>query len=82
LLINLLNNAINASDSGVVGIEVDQDCIRVTDHGTGLNESEQAPQGHGLGLLIVDALCQRYDWGFNLSPAPKAGCIATLEFNQ
>lgn len=82
LLTNLLNNAINASDAGVIAIEVDQDSIRVTDHGTGLNESEQSEQGHGLGLLIVDALCQRYDWEFSLSPAPQTGCIATLKFAQ
>lgn len=82
LLINLLNNAINASDCGVIAIDVAQDHIKVTDHGTGLNEPELSSEGHGLGLLIVDALCQRYDWQFTLSPAPKAGCIATLEFNQ
>ncbi len=80
LLTNLLNNAINACDAGVIAIEVDQNCIRITDQGTGLNESEQSPQGHGLGLLIVDALCQRYDWEFNLSQAPESGCIATLSF--
>jgi len=80
LLTNLLNNAINACDAGVIAIVVDQDCIRITDQGTGLNELEPSPQGHGLGLLIVDALCQRYDWEFNLSPAPETGCIATLKF--
>ncbi|SQH75033.1 protein of unknown function, might belong to Sensor histidine kinase [Shewanella benthica] len=35
LLINLLQNAINASDSGIITLEVCQSCIKVVDQGHG-----------------------------------------------
>ncbi|AQS40285.1 signal transduction histidine kinase [Shewanella psychrophila] len=80
LLINLLQNAINASDSGVITVEVWESCIKVVDQGRGLNDSEQSKDGHGLGLLIVDALCERYEWQLMLTSGKESGCIAKLAF--
>lgn len=80
LLINLLQNAINASDSGIITLEVWQSCIKVVDQGHGLNDSEQSKDGHGLGLLIVDALCDRYGWQLMLTSGEESGCIAKLTF--
>ncbi|TVP13284.1 sensor histidine kinase [Shewanella sp. KCT] len=80
LLINLLNNAINASDSGHIDISVDDEGISVKDQGRGMISSDTRPQGHGLGLEIVEALCQRYQWRFSLSNYNK-GCIARLHFS-
>lgn len=81
LLINLLSNAINASDGGVILVHVKEDCLQVIDQGRGVSASEKTPSGHGLGLEIVEALCQRYQWRFSLVDAEK-GCIATLHFNS
>jgi signal transduction histidine kinase len=80
LLSNLLQNSINASDSGVITIEVQANCIQVIDEGRGLNDTEQSKDGHGLGLLIVDAICDRYAWKLSLLPGSKSGCIAKLNF--
>ncbi|QYJ86683.1 HAMP domain-containing histidine kinase [Shewanella mesophila] len=80
LLINLLSNAINASDGGEILIHVNEDSLEVIDKGRGVAASEKTPSGHGLGLEIVEALCQRYQWRFSLVDAEK-GCIATLHFN-
>ncbi|GGI69747.1 two-component sensor histidine kinase [Shewanella hanedai] len=80
LLSNLLQNSINASDSGVITIEVQANCIQVIDEGRGLNDTEQSKDGHGLGLLIVDAICDRYAWKLSLLPGSKSGCIAKLDF--
>ncbi|MCG9712449.1 HAMP domain-containing histidine kinase [Shewanella insulae] len=79
LMINLLNNAINASDSGRITIGVDEKGIWVKDQGRGMSSSDSRPQGHGLGLEIVEALCQRYQWRFSLSN-DNEGCIARLHF--
>lgn len=79
LLINLLNNAINASDTGCIEISIDTDGISVRDQGRGMSTLDTQPQGHGLGLEIVEALCQRYQWRFSLTNG-DTGCIATLHF--
>ncbi|MGS0674781.1 sensor histidine kinase [Shewanella sp. 125m-1] len=81
LLSNLISNAINASDAGEITICVDKHQIEITDTGRGLNSSENnGIDGHGLGLLIVDSLCQRYQWQFSLVDIKPRGCRASLTF--
>lgn len=81
LLTNLVTNAIHASDSDIIRIEISKDAILVIDKGQGLTpENEQSQEGHGLGLLIVDNLCQRYGWQFDLIQGEEKGCIARLTF--
>lgn len=83
LLGNVISNAINASDSGEITISVNVDAIVITDKGRGLSASEHNnANGHGLGLLIVDSLCQRYQWQFSLSNNQPTGCSARLTFPQ
>lgn len=76
---NLIRNAIAASDSGTIDIYVDQDKIEIIDDGPGLSEVPSA-DGHGLGLLIVDDLCRRYQWRFELLNHPQRGCFASIYF--
>ena len=81
LLNNVIHNAINASDAGEITICVDKHQIEITDTGRGLNSSENnGIDGHGLGLLIVDSLCQRYQWQFSLVDIKPRGCRASLTF--
>lgn len=80
LLSNLLSNAINASEPGFITIEIDNNCIRVIDQGCEVSQPQIGQEGHGLGLLIVDALCQRYNWKFSLTPYEPKGCVASLHF--
>lgn len=83
LLSNLISNAINASDSGEITISVNSDEITISDKGRGLSASEHdSANGHGLGLLIVDSLCQRYQWQFSLSDNQPTGCSARLRLPQ
>ena len=35
--------------------------------------------GHGLGLMIVDDLCQRYGWQFKIGTHPEGGCEAVID---
>lgn len=82
LLINLIQNAINASDAGVIILKVQSSNIQVIDEGRGLSNSEHNIDGHGLGLLIVDALCERYAWTVSLTAGEQSGCVATLAFPE
>ncbi|WP_060982392.1 sensor histidine kinase [Vibrio splendidus] len=77
LIGNLLRNAIAATNSGTVTINLSQESIVIEDQGEGLQE-QYNPNGHGLGLLIVDDLCQRFHWGFELVNRSSGGCTAKI----
>jgi len=63
----------------VKGVEVDALSFTVRDSGQGLNQTPNQ-DGHGLGLLIVEDLCRRYDWQFYIQNAPDGGCEAIIIF--
>ncbi|MBA5762544.1 HAMP domain-containing histidine kinase [Vibrio sp. 404] len=76
---NLIRNAIAATAKGEVTIDVSDTMLTITDDGPGLT-NEPNLNGHGLGLLIVEDLSQRYQWQFRLRSHPDRGCIASIEF--
>ncbi|GAB2663962.1 sensor histidine kinase [Vibrio panuliri] len=76
---NLIRNAIAATPQGEISVEMDQDKIVIIDDGSGLTELA-SPQGHGLGLLIVEDLSRRYGWQFTLTNHATRGCIAAIQF--
>ncbi len=76
---NLLRNGIAATVQGKVTLEVSMERLRVLDNGPGFNETTN-PDGHGLGLLIVDDLCSRYHWSFLIKNRSTAGCEASITF--
>ncbi|TKB48386.1 HAMP domain-containing histidine kinase [Ferrimonas sediminicola] len=77
---NLLRNAIAATGKGEIGVEMDDHSLSILDQGPGL-EGVQCG-GHGLGLLIIEDLCQRYRWRFALANREQGGCVARIEFTH
>ncbi len=88
---NILNNAINFSGGGTIGIKTNKSHLTVWDTGTGiskelLNEAAQPfvksadSSGFGLGLSIVQRLCTRFDWGFSIRRRNEDGTIVSIEF--
>ena len=72
---NLLNNAVHYAPEGTVRITVRADAVVVDDSGTGLQENDiprafdrhrrlapEIPGGEGLGLAIVQRICERSGW--------------------
>lgn len=76
---NLVRNAIAATKQGRITLRLTDKALFVTDEGSGLG-SEPNPEGHGLGLLIVEHLCQRYSWSFQLNNQEQGGCEAKIQF--
>jgi len=89
---NLLRNALTFTDSGEVRITLESGAVQVEDTGQGL----QAPEiqqlfrpyvrggdskGAGLGLSLVQRLCQRQGWQITLANRPGGGTVARLTFS-
>ena len=77
---NLLRNALSATNKGRIEVRMDNNSISVLDEGSGLTE-EPFAQGHGLGLLLVEDLCRRYNWRFTLANRRGKGAIAKILFS-
>jgi len=88
LVANLVSNAFRYTEQGEIRIERDGDDLLVIDSGSGIEESLQpdvtkpAVKGHaspgmGLGLSIVERLCERCGWRFLLTSSPE-GTTARL----
>ena len=85
---NLIRNAMNATNQGEIKVLMTQQSLTILDNGQGLEEVDYSKQalannatGHGLGLLIVDELCRRYHWAFQLTNRASNGCQAKIDFN-
>lgn len=80
LLRNLLINAINCSSNGEVTIFVDSQKLEIIDNGLGLQEKPRGYEGYGIGLVLVQDICQRYQWDFSLTENSDSGCTASVFF--
>jgi len=72
---NLVRNAFQYTLSGEVEIVAGDRQVTVSDTGPGTTESP------GIGLTIVERLCERMHWRFSLDPNPQGGTRASLFFD-
>jgi signal transduction histidine kinase len=88
---NLLRNALTFTDSGEVVIRLEAGAVQVEDTGPGLQTSEvqqlfrpyvrgDTSKGAGLGLSLVQRLCERQGWQVTLSSRPGGGTVARVTF--
>lgn len=85
LLMNLLRNAVQYTESGFVRVEYDQRRLTISDSGVGIEPdylphlyerfirgSEQG-QDLGIGLAIVKRICHYYNWTLEVDSTPGQG---------
>ncbi len=89
---NLLRNAIENSDRGVIAIRLDADAVvTITDPGHGMSPEEisriyaqlargEGRDGGGIGLDLIARLCEHLGWRLDIDSAPERGTIARLHF--
>tara|TARA_A100001391_G_scaffold189177_1_gene160425 strand:+ start:10499 stop:11803 length:1305 start_codon:yes stop_codon:yes gene_type:complete len=91
---NLVRNAINYSGSGQITIVVAENAVHVVDTGAGMDADELArflkpfergsssEGGHGLGLAIVQRLCERFQWSLDVASQPGKGTEVRVRFRD
>jgi signal transduction histidine kinase len=92
-LTNLIQNAVRYTSSGQITIYVREDRVLVCDTGTGIDGSDLKnitqphvrgtdSDGFGLGLSIVNRLCDRFGWQFEIESEVGRGTTARLIFGS
>jgi signal transduction histidine kinase len=74
---NHVRKAFAYTKEGGVEIIVSPDRISVSDSGPGMDDTGRKS---GIGLTIVERLCERMNWQFTISSAPGKGTRADLIF--
>lgn len=91
---NLIRNACQYTEHGVVVVMIDEDRIDVRDTGIGVHprdlehvfkpffrsDSMGGRTGHGIGLTIVKRLSDRFGWRVSISSQPGVGTTVTIVF--
>lgn len=90
---NLLRNAFTYTEQGEVRVEVLKHAIAIQDTGCGMSETDLnrafepfyrgqgvATEGYGLGLALVNRLCQRFAWRVEVDSELNAGTRITVHF--
>lgn len=83
---NLVRNACQYTEHGMVHVRLRADGLDVSDTGPGLrtqdrgdrSPNERRRTGNGLGLPLVKSLCDRGGWSVHWSERPGGGTIASL----
>lgn len=88
---NLLRNAIENSDRGIIRIALSAPgVVRISDPGHGMTPEEisaiyarlargDARQGNGIGLELIGRLCEHLGWKLSLESDAGQGTVATLD---
>lgn len=77
---NTLCNAISHTPHGEVAIFISEQQLEIVDNGKGLNTARNNEQGYGIGLILVQDICEKYGWKFFLSENIDGGCTCLVQF--
>jgi signal transduction histidine kinase len=92
MLAQLLRNACAHTTEGRIEVRVEADRIEIEDSGAGMDAAtlarafqpffrgDEAANGKGLGLHVVQRLAERMGWNVELRSTPGAGTTATIRF--
>ncbi|MBR9856194.1 MAG: HAMP domain-containing histidine kinase [Gammaproteobacteria bacterium] len=92
VLNNLLRNAMQHTSEGEICVQLDAHYLQVSDTGSGIAAglqdqmctrgiSEANPTGFGLGLAIVERICEHRGWRLEIVPHHPAGTRVTVYFD-
>lgn len=82
VLSNLIRNAFQYTSEGVIDVSLSDDAIIITnqEYQQDFEHEHTTGDSNGLGLLLVQRICQHLDWQFELTPLPN-GMRAMLKLS-
>ncbi len=80
---NILRNALQYTHQGVIHIVVDANRVHITNHNVGNHSFDKTgtDYGFGLGLALVERICQRLDWYYR-NEETNGGRDVTIDFDR
>ena len=93
ILSNLIKNAFSNTRKGYIIIEINEHQLSITDTGKGIpphllqdvfkrGYKDQSSQGQGLGLSLVQRICDYYQWQLSINSIRNQGTSVTLKFSK
>lgn len=90
---NVIKNAFTNTGEGTITIEVSERQLTITDSGKGIAEDclqhvrergykDDSSQGQGLGLSLVQRICDYYQWRLNIDSVSGLGTTVTLVYGD
>ncbi|PCI62699.1 MAG: two-component sensor histidine kinase [Kordiimonadales bacterium] len=79
---NIIRNAFSYTEEGAVTIEISPGALRVTDTGVGFGNADQSTTGFGIGLSLVERLCQHFGLTLDVGAGPERGTVAVISWEQ
>jgi signal transduction histidine kinase len=88
---NLVRNAVENSDRGIIDVKVDGSQVIIEDPGHGMSDEEMSalytrlaragatPPSAGIGLELIARICEHFGWKLSFSSAPRQGTRAVLD---
>ena len=83
---NLIRNALQHTESGFVEVSFDNSTLVIRDSGEGMELSMGANKTHsvmeksGVGLTIVNRLCEKQDWHLSIDSSANQGTRVSITF--
>ncbi len=97
VITNLVRNAcLYSEDGSAIDIEIGEGTVHITDYGKGMSDEQMQQifepfyradehgdaRGFGLGLSIVNTICEQCGWQIEFKSKVAQGTTATLRLNQ
>ena len=79
---NIIRNAFSYTEEGAVTIEVSAGALRVTDTGVGFGNADASTTGFGIGLSLVERLCQHFGLTLAVGAGPNRGTVAVISWEK
>ncbi|MFC1799103.1 sensor histidine kinase [Thermodesulfobacteriota bacterium] len=91
VIINLVQNAFHYTTNGKITVTIFHDRVTISDTGRGIASRDLASvvqphfrgdesKGYGIGLAIVDRLCSKFGWKFEITSKKGEGTTVNLVF--
>lgn len=77
---NILRNALSYTDRGAVVVRFGSAAVEVLDTGVGFSGAAAERRGFGVGLTLVERLCEHFGIAFEVASRPEGGTRATLSW--